>query len=811
VYQAAHGNELFGALEGVSVRANGSKLTVSGRLAGLDMTQTFNFPKGKLWMEEHIVLRNTTTKLVSLDDLEIGFARKVKDVATDRWVAVPLRHRATDPQGYNSDFSMAQLVTEQGWEPFAGTRQEYQQIPSRHHISEGWAWLHGGRGVGIFKFSQETMQFSAVSKADDETLRFGGACMVSGEPSALTRVAPGQSVDLGVTRYEAVEGGYEQVSYAFRRMLDEKGCRFPKDFDAPVHWEQLYDMEGAWDERATRYTKAIIEKEAEKGRDYSCEAIYLDPGWDTALASFEWGPWLGPEKDFVEEMKSQYGLKLSLHCPLASWMSMAPGQWLMGPSSMAGWPQAALRTPPPQPMTAATVPATHDGRRNLALLPGARASASSVFDNGAMPIHQIDHLIDGWYGNDSSWIAGEMPCWAEVDLGGEHRISEVVLGNEHFGAFSDRAATDLTILVANKPGEWHEVAQLKGGRLAGTQPFAFAPVKARHIRVEITKAEEGLPRLDEIEIYGAEPTPGEFTPRRGPVPAEHQNGPRMCLGSKQYLDEAEKRLHKLCAEGATFLMFDGNWWPGGCEDPKHGHPIPYTREDHMRANLELAQRVHAKYPKVLIEMHDMLAGGSSARPTPIYYKYGLPGSFDDNWGFELMWNPMADLKGGRAASMYYYNLGCNIPAYLHIDLRGDNEECVELWWFASTCRHLGIGGTNPNPAVVRAEKAAMRQYKQWERFFKRGEFYGAGEQVHLHALPKEKAFLANVFNLSDEERTVTGEISLAQMGLSGSFTGSADWGTCADGVFRVSAKLPPWSARVGEFRKSEVGNRKSRE
>ena len=29
------------------------------------------------------------------------------------------------------------------------------------------------------------------------------------------------------------------------------------------------------------YTKAIIEQQAAEGRDFSCEALYLDPGWDT--------------------------------------------------------------------------------------------------------------------------------------------------------------------------------------------------------------------------------------------------------------------------------------------------------------------------------------------------------------------------------------------------------------------------------------------------------------------------------------------------------------------------------------------------
>ena len=110
--------------------------------------------------------------------------------------------------------------------------------------------------------------------------------MISGEPAALTRIAPGQSVDLGTVRYQSLKGGYPEAMYAFRALLDEKGCRFPADYNPPVHWEQLYDMPNAWEDRAHRYTKAIVEKEAAKGRAYSCEALYLDPGWDTEFGTF---------------------------------------------------------------------------------------------------------------------------------------------------------------------------------------------------------------------------------------------------------------------------------------------------------------------------------------------------------------------------------------------------------------------------------------------------------------------------------------------------------------------------------------------
>ena len=110
--------------------------------------------------------------------------------------------------------------------------------------------------------------------------------------------------------------------------------------------------------------------------------------------------------------------------------------------------------------------------------------------------------------------------------------------------------------------------------------------------------------------------------------------------------------------------------------------------------------------------------------------------------------------------MYYYNLACNVPLYLHIDLRKDNEHCVMLWWFASTARHLGIGGTNKDAKAVEAQKAAMKYYREFDRFFKRGDFYGITEEIHLHVLPGEKSFMVNMFNLSDNPRTITGKFDL---------------------------------------------------
>jgi hypothetical protein len=820
----------FRSLEDVKISASAGTLVIRGNLAGLDLEHRFDISPHRPFLEERILLRNHTHGLIALSGFEAGFLRRVTDkdgdvlpeLARDRWVAVPLRVRASDPTGFVNDFSIQQLVTQPGYEPRMEKQQhliQAIQVPSPHRRSEGWAWTHGDGALGIFAFNQQNMLFSVVSSHKNgaqTSLRFGGACMLSGEPAALTRIAPGQTVDLGTIRYESVNGGYTEAMYAFRDWLDQKGCRFPKTYDPPVHWEQLYDMEGAWDDRLHRYTKAIVEKEAQKGRAYGCEALYLDPGWDTTFGSFLWGEkWLGPRGQFVQEMESKYGLKVSLHCPLATWMSASEP---MGPSAMADWPEGARRSPPsvaPSLQGTLCVPALREGRRNLALLPAARARASSVIDGGSMPIHQVAHLNDGWYGNRASWIPDQLPAWAEIDLGSICKISQVILGNDHAGEFTDRAATSLRILAAtdyaadsSAPG-WRAVTQYEGEGILQENSFAFEPVSARWVRVEVLKSLSGAARLDEIEIYEADPVSQEQAEafarqvKRGPQPpASKWSGPLLCLGSRQYLDEAAKRLLANCADGAVFLMFDGNCWNDGCVNPRHGHPVPYLFEDHIRANLDLVRRVHAKYPKVLIELHDTVAGGSPVRFTPVYYKYGLPGSYDENWGFELMWDPMADLKEGRARSLYYYNLGCNVPAYLHIDLRKDNEHCVVLWWYASTCRHLGIGGTSPNPAVVQAQKQAMQRYRELDRFYKRGQFFGINEEIHLHVLPADGAFVVNAFNLSDQPRTVSGNIALDKIGLDANrrYDGSSQWGTVEGGVFKVSLRMEPWSAQVAAFR-----------
>ncbi len=168
-----------------------------------------------------------------------------------------------------------------------------------------------------------------------------------------------------------------------------------------------------------------------------------------------------------------------------------------------------------------------------------------------------------------------------------------------------------------------------------------------------------------------------------------------------------------------------------------------------------------------------------------------------------MWHPLEEIRSGRAAVLYNYNLACNIPLYSTLNLGDDNQHCLALWWFASTCRHLGIGGTHPNPLIAMAQKSAMAQYRKLNRYFKRGRFYGYGESVHVHVLPDENAFVVNVFNLSAETRKIKAEIPLAELGLDANRWYTTHGLMNADsrkGTVSISREMEPWSAGVFEVR-----------
>jgi len=254
-----------------------------------------------------------------------------------------------------------------------------------------------------------------------------------------------------------------------------------------------------------------------------------------------------------------------------------------------------------------------------------------------------------------------------------------------------------------------------------------------------------------------------------------KNGRRLnelCCASSIYIKTKVERLRELCSKGAYFLMYDGSWFPGECWDKSHGHSIPLSHREHLGAILSIAQRVHAEYPLLMIEQHDPMTGPGTPRYTPTYFMHGKSGAFDELWGYEYMIDPMDDIITKRAFSLYYLNLAYSMPVYLHIDLRKDNDQALMFWWYASTCRHLGVGGKS-RPPVWEAQKRAMKTYLENKRFFTQGIFYGLEETVHAHTLPDIRESVINVFNLEDKSIKKNIRFRLEEIGLGKGTPGQA--------------------------------------
>jgi hypothetical protein len=620
--------------------------------AGLHIKQEYRIPADRPWIEERITLTNRAAHATMLPYGRCGFVLPLHleggsvsgPLGRFRLTAVPYRREPTGNRQQYADYTVAQVLTEPRRSQLRTEAQVSRQrdvvyprgvepLASPEYASEGWALTDGRQGFLISKYSPAGMEWAVLDRipvdADHLGLRWGGFGIFQGDPEPGACLAPGQSHSFGVTRITAYEGGIAEGFYTFRTEMEERGHGCPKGFDPPVHWNELYDNKLFWtprggqddpENRKKYYQLADMKEEAAKARDIGCEALYLDPGWDTNFASKVWDESrLGKLTDFVELLRRDYGLKLSLHTPLSGWCN---------PTSYA---------------------------RNI-----------------------------------------------------------------------NRMGAD-------------------GKRL-------------------------------ELSLCGA---------------------------SRQYVEETLRRLDTLARDGATFFMFDGTMFNGQCWDPEHGHGVPSTRHEHVEATDRLARLVHATYPNVLIEMHDQMMGGFHFRYVPTYYGHDAgpvnnrgteaPG-FDTVWGFELMWDPMTDLVGGHSITLYYYNLAYSLPLYLHIDLRKDNAQALMFWWNASTCRHLGIGGTHSDAATHAAHKNAMAAYRRLKPFFAAGVFYGIDELTHVHRHPTAQAAVVNCFNLEDRAVVRDFELHPARCGLA---PGRAYKFVGAESVhgaspYRIAVKIPAY-------------------
>ena len=287
---------------------------------------------------------------------------------------------------------------------------------------------------------------------------------------------------------------------------------------------------------------------------------------------------------------------------------------------------------------------------------------------------------------------------------------------------------------------------------------------------------------EEFYLHGADGKRREFG-----IPATHSFCP-----NEVWVREKTRRLLELVKGGVDFFMFDftqyGDENEHGCMDPTHGHETPMFKQTQAENIMRVIHNVKKANPNVLIEAHDRIVGGLTDY-NQMYFQHGGEYSYDENWGYELMWNPMYDLVTGKAASLYEYNMASSLPLYLHINENSDNDNLISLWWYISTTRHLGIGGIKYDDPRYPKLQNAMKLYHQYKPVFARGTFYGITPTAHLHVGENGDKSALCLYNLTS--RTEDIEITLDTEKYGVKFTtlkaydgigGSADIKYSVDGV-----------------------------
>lgn len=332
-------------------------IRITGHLrGGLQFVQEIRLPEGQPWLEEEISLKNPNPYTVALPHNRAGFVLPVKmngahpvgPLAGYRFSAIPF---VREPMGGNqqrAEYSLADILTVPRASKLHSTERYMNHgsvwMMSAHaegstetifpeYASEGWSLENGRSGFVISKYSQEGMEWSVLDRvplaAGELGLCWGGFAFRGSDPEAGAWLAPGASHRFGITRLTAFQGGQTEAFYTFRNERESRGMGSPAGYNPPVHWNELYDNK-LWglglakqdlpENRAKYYSLADMKQEAEKARAMGCEALYLDPGWDTNFGSKIWDHTrLGPMADFATMLKNDYGLRLSLHVPMSGW------------------------------------------------------------------------------------------------------------------------------------------------------------------------------------------------------------------------------------------------------------------------------------------------------------------------------------------------------------------------------------------------------------------------------------------------------------------------------------------------------------
>jgi hypothetical protein len=134
--------------------------------------------------------------------------------------------------------------------------------------------------------------------------------------------------------------------------------------------------------------------------------------------------------------------------------------------------------------------------RNVALATnGAKVQSSG--DYAGNPKHKLEHLHDGRFGNERSWISNTRGAgWVRIELPETTHIDRIVWGRDRNEQYKDRLPTQYTIEVAAEPGQWQTVADSTQRLPADVAATDAASLQEASVSAE--KAEQLAPLLAEI-------------------------------------------------------------------------------------------------------------------------------------------------------------------------------------------------------------------------------------------------------------------------------------------------------------------------
>lgn len=140
------------------------------------------------------------------------------------------------------------------------------------------------------------------------------------------------------------------------------------------------------------------------------------------------------------------------------------------------------------------------GDTNVALATsGARASSSGDFVH---PLHRLEHVNDGRYGNPRSWIAKQAKGgWLQLEFAEPATIDRVVWGRDRKGKYADRLPTDYVIESSVDGRTWTTLASSANRRPIGENA---PPLEFDFASQPPAVAEQGRRSRDRLRALEAE-------------------------------------------------------------------------------------------------------------------------------------------------------------------------------------------------------------------------------------------------------------------------------------------------------------------